>query len=294
MKTKLVIFVICAQLFLISFLGYKIQQKRKNILGAITVKPISKESINFRQSKKLKYFYEPRTDGNLSINDGFTHRINTDTLHEAREYSIEKPDNTFRIIALGDSFTFGYAVSDNDNWVRKLEQILANNCKTKSKFELLNLGVWSYDTEYALERFRRRGIKYDPDLVLWLHVYFYRINERMHPLIEKYDATIDLDYEEITKVYSEEEIVKYQKRLLTNYARDYKIPTVMCVLSTQKRSYPIFEELSSLYPKIYSQIIDYGEELRIPDDGHPSEYGHQVIAQDVYDYLIKNKLVPCN
>lgn len=304
MKSKLLFFVILSQVVLISFLGYQIYQKRKNVLRALSINPISKENIDFKLTGKLKYFYEPKSNTQYLFANGSSYTINHDALRETVDYSFEKPNNTFRIITLGDSYTFGLFVDYNKIWPDLLEHMLNskhNNCKYY--YEVINLGMQGYDIEYSLERYKTRGQKYNPDLILWLHVHFLRNREKMQPFLEKYKDykkennpyyAWQLGYEGYIEAYPEEEIVQYQKRLLTNYAKSTKVPTVMFVLSTQKRSYPIFEELSSLYPKIYSQMIDYGEELRIPGDGHPSEYGHQVIAQDVYEYLIKNNLVPCH
>jgi len=300
-RTKLLFFVIISQLILIYFFGYKVYQKRKSVLGTATIKPIFLESIDFKPTDNLKYFYEPK-GGEQYIYRDSSYTINNDALHEIRDYSVGKPDNVFRIITLGDSYTFGLFVEDNENWPKQLEQILYQACK-KYNYEVINLGMEGYDIEYTLERYKTRGQKYNPDLILWLHVDFLRNREKMQPFLEKYKDfkkegnpyyAWRLGYEEYIETYPEEEIIKYQKRLLTNYVKDTKVPTAMFVLSTQKKYYPIFEELSSLYPKIYSQMINYGEELRIPNDGHPSEYGHQVIAQDVYEYLIKNNLVPCH
>jgi lysophospholipase L1-like esterase len=300
MKTKFFFLIVCNQLFLISFLGYKIYQNKYNVLGSTTIKPIIKESIEFRPNKKLSYYYEPKAGEQYIYRNSF-YTINNDTLHETRDYTIEKPKNVFRIVSLGDSFTFGLLVQDVENWPKQLEQIFSKQCG-RFNYEVINLGMEGYDIEYAMERYKTRGTKYNPDLVLWLHVDFLR-NREMQSFFKKYENykrpdkpyySWKLAYEKLEETYLEKDIVAYQKQLLTNYAKDTKIPTVMFVLSTQGKYFPIFEKLSQENSKIYSQMIDYGKDLRIPGDGHPSEYGHQVIAQDVYDYLIKNKLVPCN
>jgi lysophospholipase L1-like esterase len=301
MKSKLFYFVILSQLALISFLGFKVNQKRKNVLGSVEINPITKDNINFKPTKKLKYFYEPEASKQYLYRQS-SYTINKDALHETHDYTIEKPKNVFRIITLGDSFTFGLFVEDNENWPKQLEQILDQKCQ-KLEYEVINLGMEGYDIEYALERYKTRGAKYNPDLILWLHVDFLRNREKMQPFLKKYSGYKNendpyyawrLGYQEYTKAYPEEEIIQYQKQLLKNYAKEVNIPTTMFVLSSQSRYFSIFEELSNNNSKIYSKIINYNDSMRIPGDGHPSEYGHQVIAQDVYEYLIKNKLVPCN
>lgn len=79
------------------------------------------------------------------------------------------------------------------------------DCRGQPAFEVLNLGVPSYDIAYAAERFRVRGAKYQPDLVLWLFIAndFEEINEYVLPRSREYmrgqpqtvSAAGDLRYE---------------------------------------------------------------------------------------------------
>ena len=56
---------------------------------------------------------------------------------------IKKNKDTFRIITLGDSFTFGMYINTKDNWTELLEDKLNSDmgCKNISMFEVINLGV---------------------------------------------------------------------------------------------------------------------------------------------------------
>lgn len=84
------------------------------------------------------------------------------------ERSLRKPTGTFRILALGDSFVEGYSVALEDGLTRRLERRLsAPSCR----IEVLNTGTsgWSTDQEYLY--FVRRGIDYQPDVVV-IFVYY--------------------------------------------------------------------------------------------------------------------------
>lgn len=61
-------------------------------------------------------------------------------------------------------------VNTNENFSEKIEHHLNSKykCGVINNFEVINLGVGGYDAEYVIERFIRRGIKYNPDLVIWL------------------------------------------------------------------------------------------------------------------------------
>ncbi len=95
-------------------------------------------------------------------------KINSKGLRDVeRDYA--KKDNTFRILAFGDSFVEGWGVELEDSVTRRLEKIL--NLETgDKKYEVVNCSVAGYGTDQELLFFRREGLKYSPDLVI---VFFY-------------------------------------------------------------------------------------------------------------------------
>jgi lysophospholipase L1-like esterase len=80
------------------------------------------------------------------------------------EYSTEKPDGSFRIVALGDSIVYGFGVRIEDTLAKKLERKL--NSAFSANFEVLNFGVPGYSTQQETELYRTRARHFDPDLVL--------------------------------------------------------------------------------------------------------------------------------
>jgi hypothetical protein len=64
-----------------------------------------------------------------------------------------------RVVALGDSFTFGQCVGDEETFAARLEQRLAPG-------EVLNLAVHGYGHDQMWLRLRRDGLPYRPDVVL--------------------------------------------------------------------------------------------------------------------------------
>jgi lysophospholipase L1-like esterase len=79
------------------------------------------------------------------------------------EIALQKPPGTFRIIGIGDSFTFGTGVRDEDTFLRKLEGQLRQG---GGAVEVLNTGTPGYNTRDEVAGLEQRWIKYDPDLVL--------------------------------------------------------------------------------------------------------------------------------
>jgi len=74
---------------------------------------------------------------------------NSDGLRD-REHSIIKPKNTYRIVVLGDSMTFGWGVNQDDTWWKFLEDEFNSDKDSKYRYEIINLGVWMYTYDRQL------------------------------------------------------------------------------------------------------------------------------------------------
>ena len=79
-----------------------------------------------------------------------------------REYSLRKPENTIRILVLGDSYTWGYGVGNKQVYTEIMEDELLKgmNC------QVLNSGVsgWGTDQQYLF--LKDEGFAYQPDIVV--------------------------------------------------------------------------------------------------------------------------------
>jgi len=319
-----IIFLVSAELIVIFVMGLKIFQKNKNVLGTMSVYPIKKESLIFHPTDKLKYFYEP-VPNSLEYSPDFLpnktiYNINGDSLNAIINFPIEKPLDTFRIITLGDSFTFGVGVNTKDNWPEKLEDMLKNSLKCK-KIEVINLGVPGYDIEYSVERFKIRGSKYKPDLVIWFLKKddFTQIGEIFRPelnQIEKKLTQLQLnqlvwrkknivfnDWLNVINNYTinkmgEERVLKKQLKNLEKINNFYNGPLLIFTFPlTEDKYQSIMKKFSNKRKNtlFYDGItrIYNNKNLYLPD-GHPSKEGHERIATDLFNYLIKNKIIPCN
>lgn len=80
-----------------------------------------------------------------------------------REYDIEKPDGTYRIIAIGDSITFGNSLSANVTFPERLEDFFRSH---NLAVEVLNLGVGGYDTMQEIAFLQELGLQFHPDEVI--------------------------------------------------------------------------------------------------------------------------------
>lgn len=84
------------------------------------------------------------------------------------EHQLKKDENVYRIMAVGDSFTFGMAVNLEDTFSKQLETLL-NNGGIKS--EVINCGVIGYVMWQNFEVLRHKVLPFKPDLVI-LAVFF--------------------------------------------------------------------------------------------------------------------------
>ncbi|MBX7150218.1 hypothetical protein K1X84_01160 [bacterium] len=120
-----------------------------------------------RRTAKLKDEYDPllgwRHRPNVRVmhyigNDSAEYKINAQGTRNAHEYSYERNSNA-RIVIVGDSFTFGHGVSENDRYSNMLESMLDST-------EIINMGVSGYGTAQQLLYLKTEGFNYQPDLVI--------------------------------------------------------------------------------------------------------------------------------
>jgi len=92
-------------------------------------------------------------------------RINQLGFRDRRDYTLAKPANTFRILVLGDSVTFGHGTLDETTYPYLFEQRL-RAWKPDINWEVWNLGVPGYNTRQELVYLEEIGPSAQPDLVV--------------------------------------------------------------------------------------------------------------------------------
>jgi lysophospholipase L1-like esterase len=116
--------------------------------------------------RTLTYVHHPE-GGTFTV----THGINALGLR-GPETSKAKPAGVRRIAVLGDSFTFGYGVNDDETWPAALQRALdrapdGGPAPRAPRYEVLNCGVPAYDTEQEVRLLGGRILDFEPDLVLF-------------------------------------------------------------------------------------------------------------------------------
>ncbi|MBI5845809.1 MAG: hypothetical protein HZB23_14215 [Deltaproteobacteria bacterium] len=80
------------------------------------------------------------------------------------EHPLRKAPYEYRIAALGDSFTEGVGVAQDQTWPRLLQKMLpsVNGLRTR----VMNCGIVSHDTVDELQVLRERVLAFRPDMVI--------------------------------------------------------------------------------------------------------------------------------
>lgn len=304
--------------FVLFILIYVIKSKDAGSVLSV----IDKDTIQFKPSQNLKYFYEPKADTTEEVNHTWLsyppkYTINSDSFNERYEYSLSPSEGTYRIITLGNSFTFGLNVDTKDNWPEKLEDMLnRSDCKNYDRFEVINLGVGGYDVAYDVERYKLRGVKYNPNLIIWFlfDQDFLRVNEYLKPIIDsyvdqfrenkddtvfingKFNELIDEINQEFEEKYTENQILKYSADALFNinkyYDRDVLFVTFPFTSDKVKLILHDFvaERSDSFINDSLDSLSDANDKL---PDGHPSVQGHMKLAENILSYLNENRIIDC-
>lgn len=321
MKFLPIIMVISIESITICLMLYIICIK---LFPTIYLNPIDRNSIVLSPDKNLSHFYEPRPGWPMIYSyksiagDLGTATINSDSLNERFEYSIDKDISTYRIVTLGDSFTFGWFVNTTENYPEQLEYKLNNTNCGWNKIEVINLGVGGYDIEYSAHRFDVRGKKYNPDLIIWFvqnndfedisdYVIFTgmkKYTELLKDITKKSDLIQTESGSpgwtearmELQKTMGIDKIASYQSAKLHSLGNLFHKKLVLMTFNDTREEYKnIMRKLTQSRPDTY--LFDSIPPLKKPDesfpDYHPTPKGYKKISDLLYKYLLTENIIPC-
>jgi len=83
------------------------------------------------------------------------------------DVELPKPDDTFRIVVLGDSMTFGFGVFDDQTYAARL----AGRLSGEARVEVVNAGVTGYSSWQSRKYYETVVRRLDPDLVVAMFGY---------------------------------------------------------------------------------------------------------------------------
>ncbi len=133
--------------------------------------------FDYSVRKEWQWVRERATSGNASFNEKFDYdpwigwnnranlyteevKINAEHMRNKQEFSAGPHPRQKRLVILGDSFSFGYGVSNEQTYAAQLADNYLQD------WEVLNLSVSATGTDQQIINYRRYGKKYEPDIVV--------------------------------------------------------------------------------------------------------------------------------
>jgi len=134
------------------------------LLPLVPPEPYIDNAILYRRDASRLYELRPGVDAIVGRNAVRIH-INAQGQRDDVDRPTAKPDGVYRVVVLGDSFTFAGKVPLEDTFARQLERAVAR-ADASRRYEILNLAVPGYNTEQEMLTLKERGLAYRPDLVV--------------------------------------------------------------------------------------------------------------------------------
>jgi len=231
-------------------------------------------------------------------------KINSKGFRDTREFEYEKAEGALRILVLGDSFTVGYEVGQQETFAFVLEQFLRKN---GINAEVINAGMSGNSNAEELVFLEQEGIKYHPDIVILgffandpvdnIKADLYRLKNGKLILNKKeyLPATQVSNYLNSFWIYRWLSEHSYLHNYLNNLATQYfkkrlvqkKASEIQTLLpKNQEQKYPVREYkdvlAAALIQKIYSVSQAHGIKFILLDISHPRTLSHS-FPRDIID-----------
>ena len=130
--------------------------------------PLGRQYRNFMADPDLPFRIRPNSvERGLAPSKEFRfeYRHNSQGLRDV-EHAAGKPPGVFRIVAVGDSFTYGVGAAFDETYLAVMERQLNARTGAHPRVETVRAGVPRYYPETQRIWLERHGMAYQPDLVL--------------------------------------------------------------------------------------------------------------------------------
>jgi GDSL-like Lipase/Acylhydrolase family len=137
--------------------------EREPLLPLLPPEPYIDNAVLYQKSPALLYELRPGVDA-VVRRDRIHIHINAQGQRDDADRPTAKPEGVYRVVVLGDSFTFGGKVPLEQTFSRTLERKFQR--LDARRYEVINLAVPGYNTEQEMLSLREAGLAYRPDLVV--------------------------------------------------------------------------------------------------------------------------------
>lgn len=229
------------------------------------------------------------------------------------ETSITKDPDTYRIALLGDSFSFGWGVEQNETFAQVLEDNLNRVAHNGKRVEVLNFGVPGYSTFQELEKLIETGLDFDPDVLLVFFIendfgYPFYVRDVLNPGggILSSSKFVQLAKDRLHPELEDQRIqllgLDANRSLLrlSDVARERGIPLMLAInpkrdwQQTRKKLWALQQrqdiqvlQLRKAFMKTF-ELNKYSEkELTLSFDPHPSALKHRILGDILTPYFME-------
>jgi hypothetical protein len=271
--------------------------------------------------------YVPST---AEVFKGAMRTINSHGMRD-REYTLERPADTFRIALIGSSHDAGSGVRDNETYENVVEDRLNRELgpKTGKRYEILNFSVGGFNPTNKLAVIEQRVFRYQPDLILYAayslefdwtfnslpHLAQHRLLDDF-PFLKRALERAQIRHEPGTplpdKIVLDSKLKPYAEDVLRallerfrDAAKSHGIRPALLLLETPDDSAirsAEFDRVAALGRSLELPLLDLqGSFAGIKDrkslwiapwDSHSNPQGHRLLADRLYSQLVEKKMVP--
>ncbi len=257
---------------------------------------------------KVIYEFKPGIDSYFKLAD---FKTNSQGLRD-KEYSLEKPADTFRVAVIGGSFTVPAGVEIDQAFHSLLENRL-NQEFSDLNYEFINFGVSGYRINNKIAALKYRALEYKPDLILFVldSSQFTEDEEKeFNPKPQKNQFFQSFTYKLISKNKLFKNDSKHEEFLddhlrglnkldlalkeLHHISRKYNVPICVVVLDHDYSHYALSGQIKKLVDKnslYYSSTVPAFKDTNISDftiykiDIHPNAEANRIFADAIYNDL---------
>jgi hypothetical protein len=230
------------------------------------------------------------------------------------DYAIPAPEGTFRILALGDSFTMGVGVHEQDTFAAQLESGLnaaADRRGESIHYEVINAGVGGYSTEQERLSYELFASAYEPQVVLLTMVYnddLAFVDEvKLGYVPELAEPPLSSLWARLGRLQQPERAYDYStsvRELLRLHQSCRERGARLAVAIFRQSSWePWLQLVDAVTEGVRGTgipVLDLGpallavpEELTVhPADGHPNEIAHRLAAEEIERFLQVEGMIP--
>lgn len=222
---------------------------------------------------------------NLNENEYYsTHFMTNQYGYRGENFTIEKEKDTFRIIAIGDSTTFGVGTTDD---LTTYPGVLSKKLKDEfpsQKWEVINAGLPGYSSTHAYIFFLNELLKLNPDFI----IIFFGWNDLNTSVIRGWnkDRRFGFFYGQDTSCEVESEINKLKNRLLKYSAFMRRYDRIIYKINKHRK------KRQQKLQKVLTNNIEEIKKLEIFQDweSRKSINMYQGPAKEIFTYNLINLL----